>query len=466
MTDGYKLAENLIAYAKEYLYLNLNDEDFIRLRLYKYFLLKPSDVLKYKGSGEILSTEKLSAVLEDYLVTNFSVEGDVKDVVSEVFALLTPMPSQIDRNFKNLREKMGARSAVDYFYGIMSANTFVRKEVYSDAISDEKFFSHIYFSDKKRGGLVHLDTDIRLQDNARVVNFENSGRKYDFGYLKYNDFVEHAALAFPYERSSVIDKETLDDVTSFIEYLPQYAAVSSISGKTSDNIPTTDKFFLFKDELPLYSAKTTTALRSEYYPDAEIFVCDYPVSVIKIVTFSRNTVIELTHDILRAWDNYVDSSCGVLGCAVRKGNRSFVVLRMLDDGRFSVNVILARADDFDLYKKKTAFESLFSTRYFPTALCGRFIMDEPSSRAYLFAIKYLRKKGKIDIWANCPQFSAFLETAEEKQLFTSNEKKATQNVNDFLLDYCDGFLRSVSAFSDSQNPVLSVKKFLAVIGIK
>ena len=465
MTDGNKLAENLISYAKEYLYLNSNDEDFIRLRLYKYFLLKPADVIKYKGSGEILTTEKLSAVLEDYLINNFSIEGDVKEAVSEVFALLTPMPSQIDRNFKYLREKMGVRAATDYFYGISSANTFIRKESYENKLVSDKFYSQIFFSDKKRGGLNHLDTDIRLQDNARVINFENSGRKYEFGYLKFNDFTEHAALALPSGKSTVIDKETLDDVTSFVEYIPEYAAVSSITGKTSANLATTDKFFLIKDELPVYSAKTSLLLRSEFYPDAEIFICDYPVSAIKIVTFSRNTVIELTHDILRAWDNYVDERAGVFGCAKHGANRSFVLIRMLGDGRFSVNIFFTKAEDFDLYKKKTPFETLFSTRYFSTALCGRFVMDQPAERAFEFAKKFLNKKGRIDVKENCPQFSEFLAQAEEKQMFTSNPKKAAQFVSDMLLSYCDGYLKSLSAFAAADNPTLSIRKFLAVLGI-
>lgn len=466
MTDGNKLVENLITYAKENLYLNINDEDFLRLRLYKFFLLKTSDIKKYKGSGELLPTEKLSAVLRDFLVTNFSLTGGADEAVSEVFALLTPMPSQIDRNFKYLREKMGAKAAIDYFYGISSANTFVTEENYSGEIANEKFFSHIYFSDKKRGGLDHLDTDIRFQDNARVVNFENSGRNYSFGYLKYGDAFEHAALALPYEKSQVIDREMLDDVTSFVEYLPEYAAISSVCGKTGDNIALTDKFFLLKGEMPIYSAKVGNILRSEYYPDAEIYVCEYPVSTVRFVTFSRNTVIELTHDLLRSWDNYTDMTCKILGNVKHGANRSFVLIRMLSDGRFSVDVMFTDADDFDLYTKKTPFDSLLTTRYFPTALCGRFIMDESAARATVFAKKYLQKKGKVNVEENCPQYAELLARAAEEQMFSSNEKKVAQTINDNLLSKCDSFLRSVSAFSKSDNPALSLRKFLAVLGIK
>ena len=466
MTDGNKLVENLITYAKENLYLNSNDEDFIRLRLYKFLLLKPSDIKKYKGSGELLSTEKLSAVLEDYLVTNYSVGDDIKEVLSEVFAVLTPMPSQIDRNFKYLREKMGPKAAVDYFYGISTANVFVCKENYSEGITDERFRSRIYFSDKKRGGLVHLDTDIRLQDNARVINYEVGARSYDFGYLKYNDFSRHAAFALPYEKTAVVDKDMIDDVTSFVEYIPEFAAISSVAGKDADNIATLDKFFLISEDLPVYSAKDLSFLSSEAYPDADISIIDHPVAAIKFVTFNRNTVIELTHDLIRAWDVYVDESSGIGGNVKRGANRSFFLVRMLGDGRFSVIVFFTRTDDFDLYSKKNAIETLFSTRYFPTALCGRFIIDEPSRLAVENAKRALVKKGKIDIAEACPQFVDFFARVEETQSYAPNEKKATVVLNEYLLGLCDEYLSGASAFSGSDNATLALKTFLSTVGIR
>lgn len=466
MTDGNKLVENLISYAKEYLYLNANDEAYLRLRLYKFFLLKTEDVKKYVGSGEILPTEKLSAVLEDYIVNNFSVQGDVKEVLSEVFAQLTPMPSQIDRTFKNLRERLGSKKAIDYFYGISCANAFVSKEVYEKTISSEQCVSKIYVSDKKRGGLKHLDTDIALQDNARVITFENNSRTYYFGFLKYGDEERHGALALPDGRSVVIDKAVIEDVTSFIEYLPEFSLISSVCGKTSDNIAKCDKFFLMQGDEPVYSCAELAQLRSDFYSDADISICDYPVSCVKFVTFNRNTVIELTHDLIRAFDTYIDDASALVGNAKKNANRTFFSIKILADGRYCVHVFFTRADDFDLYSEKKGFDRLFTTRYFPTVLCGRFVADIAGERSIGFAKKYLMKKGKIDVTENCPEFAAYFKTVDEKQAFTSNEKKASAHIADALLSHLDGYLRSVSAFNVNGGDLLPFKKFLSIVNIK
>ena len=358
---------------------------------------------------------------------------------------------------------MGADEAEAYFYGISTANAFVKKEVYKKVIETEDGYSKVYISDQKRGGLYHLDTDIALQDNARVVNFENGGRSYDFGFLKYNDEEEHGALALQNGKQILIDKAVLDDAVSFVEYMPKFTLMSSVGGKNADNIATLDKFFLYKGDHPVFGAEDLCFLRGDQYPDADVSICDYPVAAIKFVTLNRNTVIELLNDLTHGFERYVDEEAGVFGNIKNNANRTFFALRILSDGRFCVNVFFTKVDDFDLYNKKKDLDRLFTTRYFPTALLGRFVIDIEAERSVGFAKKYLLKKGKINAEDNCPEFLKFLENAEEE--FTLIEKKATATINQAVVNKCDDFLRSVSAFNMREG-LLPLKRFLASVHIR
>ena len=202
MIDGGLLVENLIEYSKENLHLSVYDTDYIRVRLYKFFSLDHSSAKKFIGRGKLLSKDKIVADLKEYICKVFDFSGNIDELLSEIFGQLIPLPSQIDRTFKSLREQMGANSAADYFYSVSDGGYFIDDEVFSPLTATNSKPFGIYFSSADRTGVEHLSFDQRLAENFRAVTYEAENGEYKFDYLRYTDCIGQAELRHPTESLS------------------------------------------------------------------------------------------------------------------------------------------------------------------------------------------------------------------------------------------------------------------------
>lgn len=464
MTDGYILVENLIEFSKEYLNLSEYDTEFLRLRLYKFFSLDYKSVKKYLGRGKLLSRENIIADLKEYLESVFSISGNVDDYISEIFGQLTPLPSHIDRNFKSLRERLGSRAANEYFYGISKSDNYVFEEEYDLLKSEINENSEIYSSNAERSGAEYLSDDLKSLDNFRAVTFEFGENNYKYNFLRYTDVAEQAELCPSDKKPFVIDRQRIDDAVSFLEYLPNLCVLSSVSGKTNENVATSDRFFAINADLPLFDKKDLCFIDAADFPDADMSIVDYPVATVRFLTFNRNTVIELTYEIINGWNTYIDEDSGIHGNAKKAANRSFFSIKILNDGRYLVHISFTKTDDFNLYADKKGVESLFCSRYYPLTLSGRFVIDKNGKALFDRAVKFVQKK-ETSKGDNEP-FSKLLTKIERENGFVSNAQKARAIVTEELYIEANEFLIAQSAFIGEERWLMTLKNFLSTVGVK
>ncbi|MBP5373119.1 MAG: hypothetical protein J6Y44_02930 [Clostridia bacterium] len=460
MADGYLLVENLIEFSMENLHLSEYDTDFLRLRLYKFFSLDYKSAKKYLGKGKLLPREKIIADLKEYIENVFSFSGNIDELICEIFGQLIPLPSQLNRNFKSLRERLGARAAIEYFYGISCSGNYVVEEDYSPIDADN---GGIYVSSADRSGDEYLSDDLKTE-NFRAVTFEFGEKNYNFDFLRFSDCKEQAELCPSDGKPFVFDRQSIDDALSFLEYLPNLCVLSSVSGKTNENVATCDRFFAISDDLPLFKRGDYSFISSAEFPDADMSIVDYPVATVRFLTFNRNTVVELTYEIISAWNTYIDEDNGIHGNSKKAANRAFFSIKILSDGRYVVHISFTKTDDFNLYAEKKGVDSLFCSRYYPLTLAGRFVVDTNGKKIIDRAVKFVQKK--LSDTDGLEPFSKLLARIEKDNAYLPNEPKARALVNEELYMAANEFLIAQSAFCGEELWLMTFKNFLSTVDIK
>ena len=88
----------------------------------------------YEGEADV--SAEVSADVPDALaeeVKAFAVEKGLctedfaERYVADVFGMLTPLPSEVNRAFNEIKKRDGAQAACDYLYGISVKNGYVQK---------------------------------------------------------------------------------------------------------------------------------------------------------------------------------------------------------------------------------------------------------------------------------------------------------------------------------------------------
>ena len=121
MIDAKITVEKLIAYAKEFLHLNDFDEIYARnLLLRELGLTSPYlgkedldlNYIKELSVPDVLLDELCAYAMEKGFIT----EDEKERYSAHIMGILTPLPSEVNRVFKLLRESIGPQEACDYLY--------------------------------------------------------------------------------------------------------------------------------------------------------------------------------------------------------------------------------------------------------------------------------------------------------------------------------------------------------------
>lgn len=182
MNDITNRAEELTAYAKQYLELDERDEIYIKNRLLE--ILQKCD-----GS-----------------------EPDEQET-DEIFAVLSLLPSALNRRFDNILHSCGSKAATDWFYSYCVHNRYVKKDVLDKnprfesnglIITINKAKPEFRDPQKARVGnsveggfckcVICRENEgfgARNKRNLRTVDIRLGGEKWFWQYSPYGYFNEH-----------------------------------------------------------------------------------------------------------------------------------------------------------------------------------------------------------------------------------------------------------------------------------
>lgn len=460
MIDGSILTEKLLNYAKDN--LKLSDYDVsVKRELLRYILkVKPSETPRVEDSFSLnaLKNELSAYIAENSLDSTFNRD----DLVRFIMDNLLPAPSDINKKFRNLREKFGSRAACDYLYdltlkgGDVEKDFSDRKDVYYK-LDDAEFYLSDHAADFRRD-------DFNFSCTHRSVTFDLNGGEWTMRFIEPY-FVEHeSAVIFNGDEKSCALRQRYSAALDFVEYLPEYSAqifYDEIKEKSNVTAP----YFIagVKEDTDMQKKPSFTA-SSALYPDVEISVYDYPLSVVRLQSFNRNTLENLAIDISEKWLDYVDQISGAYGRDADGVSQNGVGLTVgyLKDNRYFTDIVLtARVNSAEQSADYSLAEKLIDRFYF-----GRILLPISARKVAETAVSVLTKKTPFteELFSEYSDLCGYEDAVKGIIAEYGFIKDAQKAENLFKKTVAEKYLDALyikSVFKRDDEGVRSFKRFLA-----
>lgn len=454
MRDIKQEAENLIAYARQYLELNADDEIYVKNRVL--------EVLSESNGEELTADEK-----------------------DEIYGLLSSMPSEINSKFKSLC-KDSTKKATDWFYNYCVHNDYVKKAVLDknprfevDGLIITINKAKPEFRDPKKavqgnsvdGGFAKCvicreneGFGGRAKRNLRTVDITLGGEKWFWQYSPYGYFNEHGIAVNCEHIPMHVDGSTFDKLMDFVDMFPHYfigcnAPLPRIGGSVLAH----DHYQGGGEILPMHKAKAVYTLKHKDYSDAIVEVVDWRGTVIRVVSNNRRSIGDICRTINEKWVKYNDSELGIsaedddgvhnaISPTVVKTERGYemsVILRSnITSGQYPDGVFHAHPE-YHVIKKESI--GLIEAQ-------GLFILPGRLENELVAIEKFIDEKKPL-----LPGYTAFKLVYEETKAICERDKISTHEaMQKELGSVCNRILENTAVFKDKKQTV----KFLNDMGFK
>lgn len=349
MVDGKILVEKLLRYAKDFLYLKERDVIYMRNILLREFNLdEPAEVagdLSYIDSLDV--PDELVGEIERYAKENsLCAEGEENLYSTYIMGILSPLPSEVNRKFIEIKNNSGIEKACEYFFNLSIKNNYVQKtaigrnlkwefkdgEKYleitvnlSKPEKDNKEIAKLLKAPKKakypacmlckenegfEGSLTHP-----ARENIRTVSLTLGGQPWFVQYSPYAYYNEHMIAINEEHTPMHIEGDTIDKLLDFVDFFPNYmigsnAALPIVGGSILNH----EHFQGGEHLMPMHHAPLMSTLkdyRCTTHKKVKVGIVNWYNSVVRLESNNRKEIAALTKEIIAAWANHTDEQCGI-----------------------------------------------------------------------------------------------------------------------------------------------------------
>lgn len=345
--DGKLLVERLLAYASAHLYLNETDKIYMRNALLSALRLSEpyEEEIDVSDIQMMDVPDELNRELTEYALENgLTDESSAERFCTDIFGMLTQLPSQINASFNQLREKEGPQAACDYLYDISVKNGYIQKTAiaknlkwdYTDGSRRLEITVNLSKPEKKNKDIAKLLSAPQTKKypacllckenegfggtashparrNIRTIKMTLGGEKWFMQYSPYAYYDEHCIVINEEHVPMNVDARTPDKLLDFVDLLPNYSIGSNAS------LPIVGGSILNHEHyqgglhlMPMHSAGTIKNFRSEKYPSLRIGILDWYNSAIRIEGEDRTQVSALAAEIIEKWTDFSCEECNIL----------------------------------------------------------------------------------------------------------------------------------------------------------
>lgn len=347
MTDGKILIEKLLKYAETFLHLNVRDETYFRNLLLKEFRLAEPyygeldlDYVKNLDVPDTIVGEVMDYALENGLATEESKER----YSTFIMGILSPLPSETNRRFYELKKECGIEKACEYLYDLSVKNDYVKKTAISKNLKWEyedgprvlEITVNLSKPEKDNKEIAKLlsvpKTDRKYpqcflckenegfegtsnhpaRENIRTISLPLGGEPWFVQYSPYAYYNEHLIAISEKHTPMHIKADTIDKVLDFVDYFPNYmigsnAALPIIGGSILNH----EHFQGGGHIMPMHRAPIKKEYRCDRYPAVKIGKVDWYNSAIRLESEDRESISALSKEIVCAWEVFSDERCGI-----------------------------------------------------------------------------------------------------------------------------------------------------------
>ena len=366
----YDLIESLIDYAVLNGLIFEEDIVYIKNRLICFLHL---DELK-EGKLLNLSFEEIldgfiKYGIENNLCEDSQVSKDIFD--TELMSIFTDRPSNVIANFYDFYE-LSKEEATAYFYDFSIKTNYIRKyrvdkdlkwksntpygelDITINLSKPEKDPKDIerqknmpktnypicLLCKENEGYMGRLNHPARA--NIRLIPLTLCGNRFFMQYSPYSYYNEHCIVLSAEHHPMAIDKSAFNKLLDFIDFLPHYFVGSNADLPiVGGSILAHEHFQGGRYTFAMDKAPSIYDFKIKGYDDISCELLKWPLSVIRLKSDNKDSIVNLADHILKSWIDYSDEEVGIY--AYTEGvrhNTITPIARSGKDSKYELDLVL------------------------------------------------------------------------------------------------------------------------------
>ena len=316
----------------------------------------------------ILSSLCDIATEKEIIPANSITERDLFD--THLMGILTPRPSEVQGRFASLYQE-SPQKATDYYYHISRASDYIRtyrtkkdlKWTYSGKYGEIDITINLSKPEKDPRAIAAAKTAIpsgypkcalcrenegfsgsltqAARENLRLIPITLAGEPWFLQYSPYVYYNEHCIALSAAHTPMCINRSTFIKQMDFVEQFPHY-----MLGANAD-LPIVGGSILSHDHMQggrytfaMERAPIEKELHFEGFDDVTAGILHWPMSVIRLRSQNRESLIELSDRILTAWRTYSDPEAGIFALANGEAHNTVTPISRRRGGDFEIDLVL------------------------------------------------------------------------------------------------------------------------------
>ena len=301
--------------------------------------------------------------IEDSLAAREILGADLMDLV-------TPFPSQVNRDFWNTYAQSPEQAIAD-FYQLSQKNDYIKlkaiakniayrvpsdygeleitinlskpekdpKEIAAAKLVKSSNYPQCQLCMENEG--YHGRVNHPARSNHRIIRFDISGQEWGFQYSPYAYFNEHCIFLDSQHRPMAISRQSFERLLAIVEQFPGYFAGSNADLPiVGGSILTHDHYQGGRHVFPMEVAPIQKSFTFEGFESVKAGIVQWPMSVIRLTSDSKDDLINLAEKILLAWRRYSDPSVQVLAESNGTPHHTITPIARKRDGQFELDLVL------------------------------------------------------------------------------------------------------------------------------
>ena len=336
-------------------------------------------VLALVGDGVLeVETDQDGLIdLKDQLLEEAVRLGTIEDSLAareilgaDLMNLVTPSPSQVNRDFWATYAQSPEQAIAD-FYQLSQKNDYIKlkaiakniayrvpsdyseleitinlskpekdpKEIAAAKLVKSSNYPQCQLCMENEGYQGRVNHPAR--SNHRIIRFDISGQEWGFQYSPYAYFNEHCIFLDSQHRPMAISRQSFERLLAIVEQFPGYFAGSNADLPiVGGSILTHDHYQGGRHVFPMEVAPLQKSFTFEGFESVKAGIVQWPMSVIRLTSDSKDDLTNLAEKILLAWRQYSDPSVQVLAESDGTPHHTITPIARKRDGQFELDLVL------------------------------------------------------------------------------------------------------------------------------
>ena len=183
--------------------------------------------------------------------------------------------------------------------------------------------------------------DHPARQTHRVIPIELNQKQWFLQYSPYVYYNEHCIVFYEEHTPMNIDQETFSTILEFVEEIPHYFLGSNADlPLVGGSILNHDHFQGGNHKFPMEKAAIEEEFSHPQFPNLEIGIVDWPMSVIRLKGAKREELAQLGGLIHRAWKEYSDEKRAIKAFSEGQRHNTITPIARKKDDCFELDLVL------------------------------------------------------------------------------------------------------------------------------